>query len=138
MKFAISFNPSSVGQSVYTLGYPLIRTMGDNMKLTPGTVSSLTGYRADVTTYQLDMQVQSGNSGGPLFDSKGQLVGLIKAKHAEASNATYAIKIRMIANLLDGLPEPLSLATQSSLDKLSLPEQEKVLRNYVFLVKALE
>lgn len=51
--------------------------MGDEIKLTNGIISSKTGFQGDVTSYQLSAPVQPGNSGGPLFDDKGNIVELL-------------------------------------------------------------
>lgn len=63
---------------------------GVDVKLTNGIVSARTGFHGDVSQYQISAPVQPGNSGGPLFDSKGNIIGVVSAKHAGAENAGYA------------------------------------------------
>lgn len=73
--FTIKKNGSAqVGESVFLLGYPLRVTMGDNIKLTNGIISSKSGFQGDVTSYQISAPIQPGNSGGPLFSDKAELV----------------------------------------------------------------
>lgn len=129
---------SEIGDRVFTLGYPLTSTMGTDVKLTDGIISAQTGYDGDVSTYQTSVPVQPGNSGGPLFDTNGNLIGIIRAKHAQAENATYAIKCRNLLNLLDLLPKRPMLPTDSQLRGKTLPEQVKTLQNYVYLIRVLE
>ena len=124
-----------MGTSVYALGYPLIDTMGESIKLTDGLISSKMGFQGDITQYQLSVPVQSGNSGGPLFDKSGNLVGVINAKHRGADNATYAIKSNILANLLELLPNPPSLDNKNTLSNLSLTKQVAVIEDFVFLIK---
>ncbi len=124
-----------VGEEVFTLGYPLTATMGSEIKLTDGIISSRTGYQGDNNTYQISVPVQPGNSGGPLFDKNGQLVGIIKAKHANAENAGYAVKARSTLDLIRLSAEPIDLPSQNSLKGLSLTEQVKILSNFVFYIK---
>ncbi|WP_346854590.1 serine protease [uncultured Draconibacterium sp.] len=73
MKLSIPFTLrtelAKVGESIYALGYPLRASMGDEIKLTNGIISSKTGFQGDATTYQVSAPVQPGNSGGPLFDN---------------------------------------------------------------------
>ena len=64
---------SEVGEEVFVLGYPLTATMGDEIKLTTGVISSKSGFQGDISQYQISAPVQPGNSGGPLFDSKGNI-----------------------------------------------------------------
>ncbi len=132
-----SFQPQlvDVGEEVFTLGYPLTATMGSEIKLTDGLISSRTGYQGDTNTYQISVPVQPGNSGGPLFDKKGQLVGIIKAKHAHAENAGYAVKARSTLNLIELLDYEIQLPTQNTLKNLNLTEQVKILSDFVFYIK---
>jgi S1-C subfamily serine protease len=67
------------GEEVATLGYPLISIQGQEQKATFGHINSLTGIRGDVRYWQIDVPVQPGNSGGPLFDSSGRVVGVVSA-----------------------------------------------------------
>jgi S1-C subfamily serine protease len=77
--YVISNKSYDVGTSIFCLGYPLRATMGDEVKLTNGIISSKSGFKGDITTYQITAPVQPGNSGGPLFDDKGDLMGIINA-----------------------------------------------------------
>ncbi|MGB0838863.1 MAG: S1C family serine protease [Chitinophagales bacterium] len=126
---------SDVGEQVFTLGYPLTSTMGREIKLTTGVISSQTGYQGDVSNYQITVPVNPGNSGGPLFDSEGNLVGIIKARHSKAVGVTYAIKSRNVLNLVELLPKHLKLPTSNVLSDRKLTEQVKALRSYVFFIK---
>ena len=74
--------PSDVGRSVFSLGYPLRESMGDEIKLTNGIISAKTGFQGDVTTYQISVPLHPGNSGGPLINNKGEIIGIIKSKHS--------------------------------------------------------
>ena len=90
--YNVKTSVSDVGEDVFVLGYPLTSTMGDEIKLTTGVISSKTGFQGDVSLYQISAPIQPGNSGGPLFDNKGNLIGIVNAKHKDAENVGYAIK----------------------------------------------
>jgi S1-C subfamily serine protease len=85
---------SDVGTTVFTLGYPLTQIMGNEVKFTDGKISSKTGFQGDITSYQITVPIQPGNSGGPLFDYDGNLVGITAAglNKSVADNVNYAIK----------------------------------------------
>ena len=51
--FTIKTNLAGVGENIFVLGYPLRATMGDEIKLTNGIVSSKTGFQGDITSYQI-------------------------------------------------------------------------------------
>lgn len=65
-----------VGTSVFALGFPLTQIMGEEIKYTDGKISSKSGFKGSITTYQISVPIQPGNSGGPLFDEIGNLVGI--------------------------------------------------------------
>ncbi|MEZ4887677.1 MAG: serine protease [Chitinophagales bacterium] len=133
--FSLRTSLSEVGEKIFTLGYPLTSTMGTDVKLTDGIISSNTGYKGDVSTYQVSAPVQPGSSGGPLFDMEGNLVGIIKAKHSKAENATYAVKSRNVLNLIELLPNKVVLPQRGDLKGTSLQNQVKSLQRFVFWVK---
>ena len=64
----------------YLYGYPLTNFMGKDIKFTDGKISSKTGYDGDIANYQTTTPIQPGNSGGPLFDYNGNLIGINEFK----------------------------------------------------------
>ena len=68
LPYAIRKTNANIGEDCFVLGYPLISTMGMDIKLTNGIISAKTGYQGDVSQYQISAPIQPGNSGGPLFD----------------------------------------------------------------------
>lgn len=114
-----------LGEDCYVLGYPMITTMGTDIKLTTGIISSKTGFQGDVSCYQISAPVQPGNSGGPLFDKNGNIIGIVSAKHGGAENVGYAIKCNYIANLVDLLDTPITLNKKTNLVGKTLSEQVK-------------
>ena len=125
-----------VGENVFVLGYPLVQTMGDDVKLTTGVISSKSGFQGDTSTYQISAAVQPGNSGGPLFDTKGDLVGIVSSKHTGAENAGYAIKLTNLQALMTKLPSKAILPNNNIIASKSLSEKVKAIQKFVVLVKA--
>jgi len=125
---------ADVGENVFVLGYPMTSTMGEEVKLTNGIVSSKTGYKGDISLYQISAPVQPGNSGGPLFDKNGNLLGVINAKHSYAENAGYAIKVNYLVSLMDLLPITINQPTSNTLNGKSLTEQVKIASNYTYII----
>lgn len=76
LPYNFSTTIKDTGSEVFTLGYPIADIMGDEVKFTDGKISSKTGIQGDVTVYQISVPIQPGNSGGPLFDDKGSVVGI--------------------------------------------------------------
>lgn len=125
---------SEVGEEVFVLGYPLTSTMGDEIKLTTGIISSKTGFQGDVSLYQISAPIQPGNSGGPLFDNKGNLIGIVNAKHKGAENVGYAIKTSYLKNLIESSISISILPNNNLISGQPLTEKVKKLKNYVFMI----
>jgi len=125
----------SVGENIFVLGYPLRASMGDEVKLTNGIISSRTGFQGDITSYQVSAPAQPGNSGGPLFDNQGNLIGIISAKHAGAENVSYAVKSTYLINLIDLLSNPLKLQTVNLLTGKSLTQQVELVKKFVYIIE---
>ncbi len=124
-----------MGENIFVLGFPLRASMGDEIKLTNGIISSKTGFQGDITSYQISAAIQPGNSGGPLFNQEGGLIGIIKAKHRTAENVSYAIKVSYLKKLIDLLPVAPEFNDKNSISGLSLSEQVKILNRYVYVIE---
>lgn len=123
-----------LGDEVYTLGYPR-----DEIVYGKGYISSETGYRGDSCSYQIAIPVNPGNSGGPLIDEKGQVLGIITGKQSPSDDIAFAVKSSYLLSMLDSLPAPYSKKTLSyrtmGLQHLSRVNQIKKLQPFIFLVK---
>ncbi len=132
--YSISNVSSEVGEDVYVLGYPLTSTMGDEIKLTTGVISSKTGFQGDVALYQISAPIQPGNSGGPLFDKKGNIIGVVSAKHAGAENVGYAIKSMYLRNLIESSANSAIIPNGNSASTLPLTGKVKAEKNFIFMI----
>lgn len=125
IKYGFKDVTEDVGMGVFVLGYPLVDTMGDEIKLTTGVVSSRSGYQGDPSQYQISAPVQPGNSGGPLFNENGELIGIVSAKHTGADNVSYGVKLSYLVDLCKSSNIPLSLNRSSRISSMSLSDKCK-------------
>ena len=104
------------GDKVFTIGYPASSILGKNQKITDGIVSAVTGIGDDPTMFQITVPIQPGNSGGPLFNERGEVIGITTASlslnamqslGAVPQNINYAIKSSFVNNLLNTIPKTL-------------------------------
>lgn len=133
--YVIKSPTSEVGTSIYILGYPLTATMGDEIKLTDGIISAKSGFKGDITSYQVSAAAQPGNSGGPLFDKSGNLIGVLNAKHVEAENASYAVKSNYLTSLIESLPTTITLQKVNGLVGKTMTDQVKIIKKFVYLIE---
>jgi serine protease Do len=126
---------SDLGEDVYTLGYPT-----DAAVFGPGALTSDAGFQGDTAEYMVSVPVNQGNSGGPLFDAKGNVIGIISGRQTQTQGVTFAKKSAFILKTIqdipaDSLTKALTLNTKNTLVGLSRKDQIKKLKNYVFIVK---
>ena len=102
--------PITTGEQSIALGYPLSSTLGSDLKVTTGNISALTGFDNNIAELQLTSPVQPGNSGGPLLDDNGNVIGVIVSRLESsgeitgdrlAQNVNFAIKSNMAKIFLD-------------------------------------
>jgi S1-C subfamily serine protease len=104
--------PIRAGDAVVALGYPLSGLLASSTNLSVGYVSALAGLGDDHRYVQISAPVQPGNSGGPLLDASGHLVGIVTAKlnavHVARftgdipQNVNFAINAEVARAFLDG------------------------------------
>ena len=127
-------SPSDVGEEVFVLGYPQTHNLGEELKLTTGVISSRSGYRGDITTYQISAQVLPGNSGCPLFDNNGRVIGVVNAKYIEP-NVSYAVKMSYLKALIEKTNINMRQQVINSFTGKSLAEKVRTVRNYVYIIE---
>jgi S1-C subfamily serine protease len=136
LPYSFKRSKSDLGETVYTMGY----SEGDAPVMDQGYVSSANGYKGDSVKYRVSIPVNPGNSGGPLVNSKGNIIGIIAGRETQTEGASYAIKTgylyKALQNVpLDSLSDKLSLNNKNTLGGLSRVQQIKKMQNYVFMVK---
>jgi S1-C subfamily serine protease len=139
-----------MGDKVFTIGYPAHWVMGQNPKYTEGVVNALSGIKDDPTVFQISVQIQPGNSGGPLFNQSGKVIGITQAAldpqlatefiGALPQNVNYAIKSTYIKKLFPMLPETLvsnrGIVVVPSEPKNSLANFIDKAKNNIVLIEA--
>ena len=104
------------GDRVFTYGFPLVDLLGhQEPRYSEGFVNSLSGISNDPRLFQVSIPIQPGNSGGPVFNEKGELIGIAtssidsvqtqKVFGATPQNVNFAIKSSYINSLLPNLPD---------------------------------
>ncbi|MFZ6720964.1 ABC transporter substrate-binding protein [Undibacterium sp. Ji49W] len=97
------------GSEVSTLGFPNIDFQGYESKFTNGSITAESGLGGDVRFFQISTPIQPGNSGGPLLDSRGSVIGIVSAKLNDkitlvkgevAQNVNYAVKVQYLLAMI--------------------------------------
>lgn len=136
--YTIKRTISEVGESIWTLGYPMSNIMGEEIKFTDGKISARSGIQGDVSVYQITAPIQPGNSGGALFDNDGNIVGItssaLNKDFFNSENVNYAIKTSYLYNLLEStLPETI-IPKGTAMKGQQLTQKIKLAKPFVFIV----
>jgi len=109
------------GDAVFTIGFPVPQILGEDSKFTAGAISSLSGPGGEATLLQITVPVQPGNSGGPLLNDAGQVVGVVTSSAAVVpflaatgtlpQNVNWAIKAEYGRPLFD---QPAAVAASKN------------------------
>src|SRR5712675_2470339 len=130
------------GDSVVAIGYPFHGLLTSDFTVTTGIVSSLSGIMNDTRFLQISAAVQPGNSGGPLLDTSGQIVGMVAAKlnalkfvRATGNipeNINFAIKTGAIRDFLDNSVVPYQISDAKA--ELKTADIARDARAFTFLI----
>ena len=129
-----------LGQTVATIGFPNIGIQGHSPKVTQGMISGENGVQNDIRMWQISVPIQPGNSGGPLLDEQGRLVGVVVASlslraiqitGSVPQNVNYAIKGAYLEPLLHfhkiTVAQPSNSAPASFQDMIAGAQKASVL-----------
>jgi len=138
LPYAIKSGQADLGERVFTLGYPR-----EDVVYGEGALSARSGFEGDTAFYQVSIPVNPGNSGGPLLDERGNLIGVVSGRQNDAQSAAFATKSSYLVRLVDSLAAtkpavPYHLPHFGQLAGTGRPQQLKKLRDYVFVVKVFE
>jgi S1-C subfamily serine protease len=93
---------TDLGEEIFTLGYP----RNDNdIVYGKGYLSAQKGYAGDSSSYQIQISANPGSSGAPLFNDKGELIGIISTREKLAVGVAFAIKSNKIIDLIASVKE---------------------------------
>lgn len=135
LPYTFKKSAADLGEDVYTIGYPR-----DEVVLGKGYLSAQTGFGGDSLQYQVSIPVNPGNSGGPLLDNKGNVIGVISGKQNLTDGAAFAIKSDYLLKAIDNIPQDslkkkININKKNSLASFSRTQQIKKMQDFIFMVK---
>ncbi len=125
---------AELAEPIFTLGYPR-----EEVVYGEGYLSAKSGYYGDTTSYQISISANPGNSGGPVINKNGEVIGIISSKETNADGVVFAIKSKNIYNAIKEVKkdkdETIKLPLVNSLKGLDRVKQIKKLEDFVYKVK---
>lgn len=135
LPYSIKQNAGELAEPVFTLGYPR-----NEIVYGEGYLSAKTGYNGDTVTYQIAIAANPGNSGGPILNKNGEVMGILSTKQTSAEGVVFATQSKYIYQAIDSLRKgeglgKLKTSPSSSLKGLDRPQQVKKVSEFVYMVK---
>ena len=126
----------NLAEPIYTMGYPK-----DEIVYSEGYLSSETGIKSDTLTYQISIAADHGNSGGPVLNKNGDIIGILTEK--SNGGAVFALKSLYIFKTVEKLKKDsaysdIRLTATNSIKGLIREQQVKKVNNCVFLIKSYD
>jgi hypothetical protein len=134
-----------LGENVIVAGYPYQGILSDSLNITEGIVSGLSGVGNDSRFLQITAPLQPGNSGGPLFNQKGNVVGVVTAKlnalkfieytGSIPENVNFALKSSIITNFLQVYNVPFTIINCQKMKEIKTTQIARQSRQFVVLIE---
>ncbi len=132
-----------LGEGVEAFGFPHSDVLSSSGNFTLGNVTALTGLHDDTRMLQISAPVQAGNSGGPLLDGAGNLIGVVSSKLDAVrmasnsgdlpQNVNFAVKSAIVANFLDAnrVTYKVGLATGNPMEPADIADRARAMSGFV-------
>ncbi len=134
LPYTFSKTSADLAEPIFTLGYPR-----EEVVYGEGYLSAKSGFYGDTSSYQISISANPGNSGGPVINKNGEVIGIISSKETNADGVVFAIKSKNIYTALKEVKkdkaENIKVSSENSLKGLTRVQQIKKLEDFVYKVK---
>lgn len=137
LPYSIKYQNASLAEEIFTLGFPR-----NELVYNFGSISAKTGYNNDTASYQLQLNANPGNSGGPILNASGEVIGVLLSKQDHADGISFAIKSKNLIRFIEQAKKEdtslvkLKLPTNSLVKDKNRQAQVNKIQNCIFWVKA--
>lgn len=133
--YTISKNQGRLAEPIFTLGYPR-----NDIVYGQGYLSSKTGFKGDTLSFQIDIAANRGNSGSPIINKSGEIIGILNGRQTNTEGFAFAIESNNIYKAVDELKkdttyQKIKLSNKSLIAGLDITQQVEKLEDYIFMVK---
>lgn len=125
-----------LGEEIYTLGYPR-----ESIVYNMGYLSATSGHDGDTASLQISLAANPGNSGGPVLNKNGEVVGILSTRELQAEGVVFAVKAKGIYKLLEDLKkedtsyQSIKMPVTSTLKNMDRVQQIKQVQDCVYQIK---
>ena len=133
--YSIKKTSADIAEPIYTLGFPR-----NEIVYGEGYLAANTGFNGDTLTCQIAIAANPGNSGGPVLNRNGEVIGVLSAKQTSAEGVVFATQSKFIYQALNSLQKDtayqrIKLPVTTSLKGLDKTQQVKKIADFVYMIK---
>jgi hypothetical protein len=117
-------NRPRLAESLHALGFPLSGILSNSLRVTSGSINALTAFETGDGLIQISAPIQPGNSGGPVVDDKGRVVGVTVSylDRSDAQNVNFAISAHVAQDFLTRRAIAYAIAPNEASTQENLPD----------------
>lgn len=135
LPYGIRQASSDISEHIYTLGFPR-----NDIVYGEGYLAAKTGYNGDTLTCQISIAANRGNSGSPIFNHNGEVIGILSAKQTTAEGAVFALQSKYIFDAFrelkkDTTYQNIKIPAVSKLKGADRKQQVEKISDFVYIVK---
>jgi serine protease Do len=137
LPYGFSQSQTGLSEFVYTLGYPR-----NEIVYNEGYLSAKTGLDGDTMSCQISISANPGNSGGPVINKNGEIIGILNARQTSANGVVFATKIKQVYRLVEQLKDTdkdlnIRMRNNSNIKGISKSQQVNRVQDHVYMVKVV-
>ena len=127
---------TEIAEPIFTLGYPR-----NEIVYGEGYLSAKTGFNGDTLSFQIGIAANPGNSGGPVFNNNGEVIGILSTKELQVEGVAFAIQSKFIHSAIAELKKEeehhaITLSAKSKISSLNHMQQVKKIADYVYMIRS--
>ncbi|MDB5253379.1 MAG: trypsin-like serine protease [Flaviaesturariibacter sp.] len=136
LPYSIRNRTGDIAEPIFTLGYPR-----NDIVYGEGYLAALTGHYGDTLSCQIAIAANPGNSGGPILNRNGEVIGVLSARQTSAEGVVFATKSKYIYTILSQLEksdsgaQTIRVPSTSKLRGMDRTRQVDKIREFVYMVK---
>ncbi len=139
LPYSISKSSADLGEQIFTLGYPR-----DEIVYGEGYMSAKTGFEGDTLACQIAVAANPGNSGAPVLNKNGEVIGVLSTRQIQAQGVVFAIRSKNIFKMIDEMKlikgdsatSSIKIPSNSALKGMDRVQQIKKIEDCIFIVKS--
>lgn len=133
--YAISKTSGRLAEPIFTLGYPR-----NEIVYGQGYLTAKTGFNGDTLSFQMDVAANWGNSGSPILNNNGEIIGILNGRQNNTEGFSFAVQGKHIYSVIDELKkdtayQKVKLSSRSSIAGLERSLQVEKMEDYIYMVK---